>query len=464
VKDEVYWYARTERRLAPALEGDVEAGAVVVGGGMAGLAAAHWLHERAGKEVVLLEARFCGAGATGKSSGFITPDSELQLADLARRFGDADARMLWRAAIDGCERIRDNVARFGLECDYVEADSLFVANGERAFDAVRGEHDAHDRLGFPSRLYTSTTLREALGAIGLEGGVRTPDTFAIDACAYAQGLKHALVGEGVRVFEGSPAIEIGDGFVRTPRGRVQSPVVVACLDRFAPSLGLVRSDVYHAQTFIALTEPLDERLLRETFPEKPMLVWDTDLVYQYFRPTADGRLLVGGGSLVETFRGRESHDERVTAALTAYVREKLPRLDRVRFTHWWPGLIGVSKDLLPMAGPSARVPGMYLAMCSAGLPWSVVAGETAARRATGEATELDRFLSPDRAFSEIEPLQPVLGKPATFALSTLWAKSYQRGDSRRVARRQRIVRAVAVAVGSLAAVAGIHALVRRRTS
>jgi hypothetical protein len=152
---------------------------------------------------------------------------------------------------------------------------------------------------------------------------------------------------------------------------------------------------------------------------------------------------------------------RVTAALTAYVREKFPRLERVRFTHWWPGLIGVSKDLLPMAGPSGLVPGLYYAMCSAGLPWSVVAGETAARRTLGEATELDRFLLPDRAFTEIEPLQPVLRKPATFALSTLWAKSYQRGDSKRIARRQRLVRAAAWGTVGFAALVGARALLRR---
>src|SRR5204863_5621756 len=119
-----------------------------------------------------------------------------------------------------------------------------------------------------------------------------------------------------------------------------------------------------------------------------------------------------------------------------------PHLGRVRFTHWWPGLIGVTKDMLPMAGPSDREPGLYYAMCSAGLPWSVVAGETAARHAVQGSTEIDRFLSPTRAFTPLEPLQPVLRKPATFALATVWAKSYQRGDSARVARQQRVVRAV----------------------
>ena len=71
---------------------------VVLGGGMTGLSAAEWLRDHAGREVVLLESSFCGGGATGRSSGFITPDSELQVNDLVRRFGAAEARRLWLAA------------------------------------------------------------------------------------------------------------------------------------------------------------------------------------------------------------------------------------------------------------------------------------------------------------------------------------------------------------------------------
>jgi hypothetical protein len=192
-----------------------------------------------------------------------------------------------------------------------------------------------------------------------------------------------------------------------------------------------------------------------------MLVWDTDLVYQYFRPTGDGRLLVGGGTELETFRRRETHGGHVAEKLVGYVEQRFPQLGRVRFTHRWPGLIGVTKDMLPMAGPSERVPGLYYALCSAGLPWSVVAGETAARSAVDGQTELDRFLSPGRAFSPIEPLQPVLRKPATFALSTLWAKSYQRGDAARVAGQQRIVRALMWSAAGAGALAAARSLLGR---
>jgi gamma-glutamylputrescine oxidase len=436
VEEEVYWYSQREVRLSLTLGSVLQADAVVVGGGIAGLSTAQWLREEAGIDVVVLEARFCGAGASGKSSGFITPDSELELHQLARRFGDDDARRLWRASTDGCEQIRRNVERFQIDCDFVEADSLYVANSEGEFSTIRQEHEAHRRLGFPSQLYTRDELSDVLGGDGYRGGVRYGGTFGINAFAYAQGLKDALIAQGVRVFENSPAVEVMQSGVRTPQGVVRAKLVFVCLDRYAPDLDISVRDNYHAQTFITLSEPLGEEVLRQLFPEKAMLVWDTDLIYQYFRPTGDGRLLVGGGSLRETFRREESHGNRAVERLIAYIRGKFPALGGARFTHYWPGLIGITKDLLPLAGRSPHEANRYYAMCAAGLPWSTLAGRVAARCAIEGATQFDRFFSPARAFITVDPLQPLLSKPLTFALSNYYAKNFQRGHAPDVARRQ----------------------------
>src|SRR5690349_948116 len=77
VRDAVFWFDREEKPL-PALSGTVSADAVVVGGGMMGLMCARTLVDR-GRRVCVVEAETCGGGASGRSSGFITPDSELEL-------------------------------------------------------------------------------------------------------------------------------------------------------------------------------------------------------------------------------------------------------------------------------------------------------------------------------------------------------------------------------------------------
>jgi gamma-glutamylputrescine oxidase len=420
---QVHWYARTPKQPPILLEGLVEADVVVVGGGMAGLAAAEWLHEQAGREVVLLESTFCGGGATGRSSGFITPDSELQMNDLVRRFGAGGARRLWIAARDACEHIRGNVERYGIACDLVPADCLYLGTGGRGLDTVREEHATRDRLGFDSRFYPGDALRTVIGSDRYAGGVRYTGTFAIDPYAYARGMRAALVTRGVRIFEDTPAVTLARGRVETPRGSVSAPYVVVCLDRFAPELGVTR-DTWHAQTFLIVSEPLDRGLRESLFPDGPMLAWDTDLIYQYFRLTGDGRLLVGGGTLRETY-GRVRNDSRTPKRLERFIRKTFPALAGVRFESTWPGLIGVTRDLLPLAGSSLQLPDQMQAVCASGLPWSVLAGQAAARAITGASTELDAYFSPARHF-ELAGLASILPVPLTFALSHLYNRHPRR--------------------------------------
>src|SRR6186713_215518 len=99
IKYKVFWY---EKKGAPraALKGDRTADIVIAGGGVAGLMCAHEFAQ-AGKQVVLLEKDFCGAGASGKSSGFISPDSELELDDLISSYGKDTAGALWKFVEDG---------------------------------------------------------------------------------------------------------------------------------------------------------------------------------------------------------------------------------------------------------------------------------------------------------------------------------------------------------------------------
>ncbi len=82
--DEVLWYLPPHH--IKQLRSDVSADVVIIGGGMAGLTAAQAFAKK-GCSVIVLEKSFCGAGASGKSSGFITPDSEFSLGSFVERYG-----------------------------------------------------------------------------------------------------------------------------------------------------------------------------------------------------------------------------------------------------------------------------------------------------------------------------------------------------------------------------------------
>ena len=107
----VYWHEqRPSADELPPIRADIRADAVVVGGGVAGLSCAQTLSEQ-GQKVVLLERDTCGSGASGTSSGFITPDSEMELSDLVRNRGLERARRLWEFVVRGVDDIRENIKR-----------------------------------------------------------------------------------------------------------------------------------------------------------------------------------------------------------------------------------------------------------------------------------------------------------------------------------------------------------------
>jgi gamma-glutamylputrescine oxidase len=365
--DSVYWFAQKRPQGEP-LRGTASSEVVVVGGGIAGLTCAQALAER-GVDVAVVEKTFCGAGPSGKSSGFITPDSELEPSDLVANYGEAHGRELWEFASSGVERIRRTIKTLAIECDYQVQDSLFVARSNRAFrKVIEVEHHTHAALGYHSTVYDRASLGAILGSRVYQGAVRYAGTFGINAFAYCSALRSALAHQGVRIFEKTPAVRLTARGIETPAGAVDSRTVAVLTDYKLPACGLV-APVYHVQTFLSLSRPLREHEIRTIFPEERLMVWDTDLIYQYFRITGEGRLLLGGADVRSMYSPRETRSTgRVARKLYRYLFKHFPTLN-LEIEHLWPGLIGVSPDFAPVVGRHEALPGVIFAGAGAGLPW-----------------------------------------------------------------------------------------------
>ncbi len=179
---------------------------------------------------------------------------------------------------------------------------------------------------------------------------------------------------------------------------MRAPAVIICADRFLPALGLARREIYHVQTFLAISECLGSSDIDRMFPRGPLMVWDTDLTYKYFRLTGDRRLLIGGGTLANTYSRREQHrPEQVVRRLTRYLAARFPGV-RVKFTACWPGLIGISKDFAPVVGCHPRYSSVHFAAGAAGLPWAAALGRYLAEKVLDGRNDVDAMLAVDRRF------------------------------------------------------------------
>lgn len=436
-----WWYTTLlgiAEPMRPPLKGHLETDVAIVGAGMAGLSAALRFMET-GRRVVLLERNICGGSSTGKSAGFLTPDSELELAQLLRRYGVEGARDLWDAPVEGIRLITEAIGRYGIDCDLVKQDSLFLANGKSGCAAVGEEVEARRTLGYSWTSYTRDTLPAILGSTSYAGGVRYPGTYAINPLRYAQGIKRALLQHGVAVYEGTEVQQVRDHTLQTHLGSVTAQNVIFCADKLEPRLTKYWRNIYHAQTFMAVSEPLEDADVARLFPNEPLQCWDTDLVYTYYRLTGDRRLLVGGGSALTTFSLQYVTSPRLISNVVRRFKDKFPFLRHVEFIQYWPGLIDTTRDLLPTVLKDPERPWIHYVLGCVGLPWAAFCGDYVARHVLAhEACNDDcyyRYFTVNRRFLLPLWLARLVGKPLVFALNNAWAKYYQRDIGRKVLRR-----------------------------
>ena len=412
---EVFWYHNLAP-MGPALDKNAEADVVVIGAGMSGLSCAQKLREH-GHSVIVLEKTFSGGGASGKSSGFITPDSELELSNLIANYGPEKAKRLWDFVVSGCDIIRKNIERYHLECDYQVQDSLFVANDERGLEHVKNEDSARKSLHYDSKYYSHEELAQVNGSKKYLAGVRYPDTFGINGYLYCQNMKKQLLEQGVQIYENTEVTSIAKDGVHTAQYFVKAKYIVAAADRFIPELKKMQKEIYHAQTFLTITKPLAESEIKKIFPTDKLMAWDTDVIYQYYRVTGDNRLLLGGAGLVHTYKRHETkYAPDIVSKLTRYLENKFPALN-YEFEYFWPGLIGVTKDLLPLAGADKDQKNIFYVGAAAGLPWCAALGSYIAEKIVSGRGEFDADFNPYRKYPIEDPLHSILTTPITYAIS-----------------------------------------------
>ena len=91
----------------PPLTKDIKCDVLIVGGGFSGVSAAAEFLKK-GMSVVLIEKNIIGGSSSGRSAGMLTPDSELELHQLVRRYGAKAAGEIWEAPCRGIERVVEN--------------------------------------------------------------------------------------------------------------------------------------------------------------------------------------------------------------------------------------------------------------------------------------------------------------------------------------------------------------------
>ncbi len=313
------------------LEGEAAADAVVVGGGFTGLWAALALRRR-GLDVVLLEALRCGDGASARNGGFLHGYWS-SLPRLVELFGPAAALEVARAS-DG---VVGAVRELGEDVWLTEGGTALVATAPAHDERLRRDVEVARELGVPEQAAEGElSVRSPL----FRSAVVHRDGGTVQPARLVRALRRAALREGVRLHEHSPVVELEDGLARTPSGSVRARDVVVATNAWAARIPAVARRMAVFRSAIVLTAPVPDLEERIGWGGGEA-VSDARTYLHYFRPTRDGRVLMGSAS------GDVVRAER---ALRAF----FPALADVPVEHAWEGPIDVSSDRLPFF---ATIPG-----------------------------------------------------------------------------------------------------------
>lgn len=338
--------SRQPEVAAPRLGADREADLAIVGGGLTGLSAALTAAE-SGLRVVLLEADYIGAGASGRNNGMVVPQHSranpgaIEQA-LGRTLGERYNAMVAGAA----EELFALIRRLGIDCDAVQKGWIQPAHSEATLARARTTFAEWKAFGANVAWLGASELAGRLGAPGYLGGWLAKDGGHINPYPLTQGLARTALRAGAALYGDARVHALrpeGDRWrVEARGGVVHAREVLIATNALAATLwpGLIRAMI-PVKLYQTASRPLSDNLRRAILPGN---VGFSDLRREIraFHYDRDGRLISGGRMMLWLQASRRGR-----AAVRRGIAQSFPSLGEIEIEDYWEGIVGVTPDRLP---------------------------------------------------------------------------------------------------------------------
>jgi len=335
-----------ERQTGKKLRGSHRVAWVVIGAGFTGLACARRLAElHKGDEILLVDARQIGQGASGRNAGFAIVASQFPGAYETERM--PEYKRLNRINQAGVDLLRSQVEEHSIDCQWDEngfhygaADKLSMAECEHFLRYLEIMEVPHTSLDQPA-------LQERLGTGVYKKGVHVPVGALMQPAALVYGLVDSLP-ENVTVYENSPVLKIHHGaplVLNLEHGDISTDNVVIATNYEAGKIGFLNRYLTTGTLAGSFTRVLSHK---ERASLGSLSQWGVLSLHgggATVRLTGDGRLVVR--NTVE-YNGDALLSDRQLAERQVIHREsferRFPQLAHVPFEYSWSGVEGISRN------------------------------------------------------------------------------------------------------------------------
>jgi gamma-glutamylputrescine oxidase len=390
------YYTATKRiDLATApLPGDETTDVAIIGGGITGVSAALHLAEK-GYKTTLLEAEHIGWGASGRNGGQALPGFGASQSKIKSLVGAANAKKLWDMSVDAVDLLHAQIQRFNIPCDPVIG-YLHAAVKPRHVRELQETQEELADLGAPTgELLQGDALRARLNSPRYLAALTDNIAGHIHPLNYTLGLARAAQAAGARLYTQTRVTAVTPGktiAIRTPNGTVTASWLLIAGGAYLG--GLMRplaGYIMPVGTYIIATEPRAD--VKNLIPNNEAVA-DLNFVLDYFRRSADDRMLFGGRVSYSTLPPPSLKDSMLKRACRVF-----PQLQNARVEYLWGGNVDISVNRAPHFGRLADNILFTQGFSGHGVALTGLAGKLAAQAIAGQAERFDVFAAiPHRKF------------------------------------------------------------------
>lgn len=269
---ESLWRKNVEMPSFPTLEGDVKTDVLIIGGGIAGLLTAYFLHKRGVPYILVEKDRIC-SGTTRNTTAKITSQHGLIYHKLLKNSGIEKAKMYYRAneeAVAEYTRLCNDI-----DCDFEIKDNLVYSVSDR--EVLEKEMSALLKIGCNAKLFDSVPLP-----------INTVGAVAFSAQAQFHPLKFlGNIAKNLNIFEQTFVREMKGNIAVTDKAEINAKnVIVTTHFPFINKHGLYSLKLYQHRSYV---------IALENAQQTGGMYVDENKKGLSFRNYA-GVLLLGGGS------------------------------------------------------------------------------------------------------------------------------------------------------------------------
>lgn len=363
-----------------ALEQDLSADAVIVGGGLAGLLTALLL-KQSGLDVVVLEGGRIGHGASGHTTAKVTAQHGPIYAKLIEKWGKAAARRYAQVQLAALSQMHGLTQALELDCDWVQQPACLFATTPQGEKVLEKEARAYQQMG----LIAQYKLAETALPLPVRASLTLQDQAAFHPVKFMGGIAQALCKDSPCIYEHSRvlSVDVQQNIVYTDKAKVQAKWVV--IATHYPIINL--PGLYFARLKV---ERSCAMLLRGA-PQIDTMAISVDPTVLSLR-MADGNLLLGGANYPCGRQGKVNHYKMLEETARKYFPAARPMMV-------WSAQDAMPPDDLPFVGAYSKATPRLLVATGFG-KWgmtnSMAAARLLQRRVLGKKDAEMAMLSPQR--------------------------------------------------------------------